>query len=292
MISICIPVYNFDVRQLVHDLLEQMDESMELILIDDASNESIKQINSELKSERVVFFELEKNVGRSKIRNLFLNFAKNDFLLFLDCDSQVVSKVFILNYYKLISTNVRLVCGGRIYEKSCPSVSQSLRWKYGVTRESKNAKERNRYPNDSFMTNNFLIAKEVLASNPFDERLIQYGHEDTLLGIQLKKKQINILHIENPVLNNDVETNAVFMQKTEQSLENLQQINAFYEDKIALENSITLLRVAKKLQRYKLKWAFKLLYKLIGKSLRKNLISSKNPSMRKFGLYKLLFYFK
>lgn len=292
MISICIPVYNFDVRQLVHDLLEQMDESMELILIDDASNEGIKQINSELKSERVVFFELEKNVGRSKIRNLFLNFAKNDFLLFLDCDSQVVSKVFILNYYKLISTNVRLVCGGRIYEKSCPSVSQSLRWKYGVTRESKNAKERNRYPNDSFMTNNFLIAKEVLASNPFDERLIQYGHEDTLLGIQLKKKQINILHIENPVLNNDVETNAVFMQKTEQSLENLQQINDFYEDKIALENSITILRVAKKLQRYKLKWAFKLLYKLIGKSLRNNLISSKNPSMRKFELYKLLYYFK
>lgn len=290
MISICIPVYNFDVRQLVHDLLEQMDESMELILIDDASNEQIKQINTELKSEKLMFIELEKNVGRSKIRNLFLKYAKNKFLLFLDCDSQIVNKNYLQNYQNSLNDDSLMLFGGSTYSNECPSDNQRLRWVYGTTKESKSAEERSLNPNKSFMTNNFIVKRELLQSNPFDERITQYGHEDTILGIEMAKKGVTIEHIQNPVMNIDIDSNEVFMFKTEQALDGLKQINDFYEDKVALENSITLLKVANKLQRYKLKWAFKLLYKLIGKSLRKNLISSKNPSMRKFGLYKLMYY--
>lgn len=290
MISICIPIYNFDVRQLVVDLLDQMDENTELILIDDASNEQMKQINSELKGERVLFIELEKNVGRSKIRNLFLNYAKNEFLLFLDCDSQIVSKNYLENYQQKLTSDSLMFFGGSTYSKECPSDNQCLRWVYGTTKESKSAQERALNPNKSFMTNNFIVKKQLLQSTPFDERITQYGHEDTILGIEMAKKGVTIEHIQNPVMNIDIDSNEVFMHKTEQALDGLIQIRAFYEDREALESSIKLLQVASKIERYKLKWGFKLLYKLSGKSIRKKLISSKNPSMKLFGLYKLLYY--
>lgn len=290
MISICIPIYNFDVRPLVISLLAQSDETTEIILIDDASEDIYREKNSTLKEKKEVsYIELQKNTGRSKIRNLFLNYVKNDFLLFLDCDSQIIDNNYLENYKVHLNPDIQLICGGRVYDKVCPSDSQKLRWVYGMTRESKSAGERILHPNKSFMTNNFLIRKDVLSENPFDERLTKYGHEDTLMGIELAKKGIFIRHIENPVLNNDVERNDVFMDKTEEALDNLIRIREFYEDPGRLEDQVTLLKAVKKVEKYKLKWLFRLFHNWFGKWMRKRLIVSKNPSMRLFGLYKMTY---
>lgn len=290
MISICIPIYNFDVRPLVRDLLAQADENTEIILIDDASENFFKETNRELKGERLTYIELEQNIGRSKIRNLFLNYAKKEFLLFLDCDSQIIDSGYLKTYQNQINADVQLICGGRVYDKKCPSDGQKLRWVYGITKESKPASERILNPNKSFMTNNFLIRRELLAENPFDERLTKYGHEDTLLGIELAKKGVVIQHIENPVLNNDVEQNEVFMEKTEAALDNLVHIRRFYEDQRRLEDHITLLQAVKKVEKWKLKKVFGLFYRCFAKTIRKQLISSSNPSMRKFDLYKMMYF--
>ena len=291
MISICIPIYNFDVRELVQDLISQVDNDIEIILIDDAStNNSIKQVNRDLIEDRVVFIELEENIGRSRIRNLFLKYAKNEFLLFLDCDSKIINNQYVKLYKNKLKPSTQLVCGGRVYDTICPSESQTLRWKYGISRESKTADERKQQPNKSFMTNNFLINRNLFIDNPFDERLTQYGHEDTLLGIELDKKGVKIDHVENPILNIDIETNEVFMIKTEQAIDNLIDIVGFYSDKNALIESISLLKIIQKIEQFRLKWIFRLFYKLFGKMVRKNLIVSKNPSISMFGFYKVLYY--
>lgn len=291
MISVCIPIYNFDVRPLVRTLLNQADESTEIILIDDASEDSYKEKNRELKGEGISYIELEKNIGRSKIRNLFLNYAKNELLLFLDCDSEIIDDSYLKNYKNRLNTDVQLICGGRVYDKICPSDDQKLRWIYGITKESKPASERILNPNKSFMTNNFLIRRKLLSENPFDERLTKYGHEDTLLGIELAKKGILIEHIENPVLNSDVEQNDVFIKKTEDALDNLVQIQQFYEDPERLEDAITLLKAIKTVKKYKLKRIFRLIYRWFGKKMRKRLITSNNPSMKLFDLYKMAYFF-
>ena len=71
MISICIPTYNYNVTELVEELLAQSSNlDCEIIVIDDASNPSFVKENSAL-SDRVNFVCLEQNVGRAKIRNLF-----------------------------------------------------------------------------------------------------------------------------------------------------------------------------------------------------------------------------
>ncbi len=164
---------------------------------------------------------MPENLGRSAIRNALGRAARHDWLLFMDCDSRVVSAHFIKNYleHKRAGT---LVYGGRCYGAEPPSEPSLLfHWKYGSLREQTTAAQRNRSPWHGFMTNNFLIERELFFKVGFDETLRQYGHEDTLFGLELAKRQVPILHIDNPLEHIGLERVDVFLSKTEQGLENL-----------------------------------------------------------------------
>ena len=94
MLSVCIPVYNFNVTSLVEELSKQvrnLEVQVEIIIIDDCSLEAFRQVNEKACS-RETYIKLSENIGRSKIRNLFLEHAANEYLLFLDCDSVVISE--------------------------------------------------------------------------------------------------------------------------------------------------------------------------------------------------------
>ena len=256
MISVCIPIYNFDVRILVTEIYKQIktyEPESEIILIDDASDSDFREKNSELKSKSILI-QLHENIGRAKIRNLFLQYAQNEYLLFIDCDSVISNDYFILNYTSFIKKhNPFVVCGGREYSKIKPAHKKLLRWKYGLLIESKSSDERGLNPYKSFMTNNFLIKKDVFNIVKFDERLTNYGHEDTLFGYCLYKKEIIINHIENPIVNGDIEDNDIFLKKTEDGIVNLIKISRFVElDKQFVEN-VNLLKYFNKCK----KWHFK-----------------------------------
>lgn len=146
-------------------------------------------------SAKEVYIELEKNIGRAAIRNRFLNYAKYDNLIFLDCDSVIYSNDFLFKYINAIYENPnQLICGGRKYSELPPKRDKKLRWIYGIKRESKTSEARSKKPHKSFMTNNFIISKKILGTIQFDERLVEYGHEDTLFGFELKKETL-ILYI-------------------------------------------------------------------------------------------------
>lgn len=228
MLSILIPIYNFDVTNFVADLSQQAKScgiDYEILCYDDGSTEEFKIKNRSLNSiPKVVYTELPQNVGRSKIRNLLAENSKYDYLLFLDCDSKTNTKQFIKNYINKAKPNL-VVYGGRNYSKEKPIDKEfHFRWWYGVNRETISSIERAKQPYDSFMTNNFFIPKSIFQSIKFDETLEGYGHEDTLFGIELKKQNIPILHIENPLCHIGLETLQEFLTKTKQGLQNLHQL--------------------------------------------------------------------
>jgi GT2 family glycosyltransferase len=251
MISICIPIYNFDISQLLEEISrqsKQIDAPSEIILIDDCSSEAYKKLN-EISCKKQTYIELDKNVGRAEIRNLFLRYANFEHLLFLDCDSIIISKDFLSNYVESIrQRNSDVVCGGRIYDDEKPERNKMLRWKYGKRRESQPIELRETIPNKSFMTNNFLISRKTLEEVKFDQRITEYGHEDTLFGFELKKKGILIEHIENPVLNGDVEDNADFLAKTEKGVVNLINILNNTDHDLDFINDVTILSTYEKLK--------------------------------------------
>ena len=288
MISICIPLYNFDAIGLISEIQKQMIRSefpCELILIDDYSKEEYRQVYRS-GSGTHQYIELPENVGRAKIRNLFLEYSNQPYLLFLDCDSIIQNPDFLKNYITIMETSPDIVCGGRVYPSEKPDQEHLLRWKYGIERESKTCATRKKDPNRSFMTNNFLIKKELFQNIRFDERLTKYGHEDTLFGLELAKRGITITHIENPVLNGDIETNEEFLKKTEAGIENLVKILEFTENDSKIKENISLLQTYQKIL-----WAkpiLKPIFKWTNPIIRKKL-SKGESSVALFNIYKLGF---
>ena len=287
MISICIPIYNFNVTKLVKALSKQaslLKEPSEIILIDDCSKSSIKELNESVCANQV-YIKLDNNIGRAAIRNRFIKYANFENLLFLDCDSIIFSNDFLLNYIKEIKKDsYNIIYGGRIYSKVKPKRNKRLRWIYGWKRENKSYQKRKQNPNKSFMTNNFLIRKPIFEANQFDERLVNYGHEDTLFGFELKKKNIAINHIDNPVLNGGLDNNIDYINNTEKAVDNLVNMLEYVNyDKRFIED-VELLRVYFKL--YKFRKIILALF-LIFKPFIKYLLSAGFVNTYLFDFYKL-----
>ena len=239
LLSICIPIYNQDVGILVSRLLSQIEHrknEVEIILIDDASTAHYKDINNTF-SNRVHYIELDRNIGRSKVRNQFLKYSNSRYLLFIDCDSAIISDDYISTYVDYIKQkSPKVLVGASIYSEEIPALNFRLRWKYGRKRESQDVKKRQMNPNTSFKTNNFVISEACLKKIPFREELDGYGHEDTLFGYDLNKGNIEIEHIDNPVLNCQLDTNLQFIEKTEHALHNLLKVwKIVNEDQLILE---------------------------------------------------------
>ncbi|MBL4706961.1 MAG: glycosyltransferase family 2 protein [Flavobacteriales bacterium] len=228
MLSICIPIYNFDCSALVDDLLRQVSqlkEEVEIIVIDDASKPEFRQKLAELNS-KVNSIQLKENIGRSRIRNLLAEKAMNKYLLFIDGDSSIVSENFVKNYIELLKRGQfsMVICGGSVYQIETPDKEYILRWKYSKSREQKSKSFLKKHPYQSFTTNNFIIDKEIFQSILFDEKIEEYGHEDTLFGFELMKKKVSIQHVENVVLNGDLDTNMEYLNKVKLSISNLLKI--------------------------------------------------------------------
>ncbi len=289
MISVCIPIYNFDVTQLLNELTKQsnqMDVPCEIILIDDFSSEKFKNINKSI-AGNINYIELEQNIGRAKIRNLFLKYAQNENLLFLDCDSIIISDSFLSKYLEAINNdNYNVICGGRVYDKVKPARIKMLSWKYGTKRESQPVEVRKRFPNNSFMTNNFLVSRKILEEIKFDERITGYGHEDTLFGFELKKKGIPVLHINNPVLNGDVEDNVEYLKKTEKGINSLIDILAYTDSNAEFIHDVTVLNTYEKLKSKRLTSIVNIVFILL-KPFLKFLFVNGYVNLRLFDFYKL-----
>ncbi len=252
MLSVCIPIFNIEVKPLVESLLSEQKKSnapIEILLIDDCSADNFRSANSKLTGELVRYIELLQNIGRSRTRNEFLKYARHDWLLFLDADSRIISSDFIAHYLRETGRGAKVVCGGRIYTNLSPPEQYHLHWNYGRRNESKPATERMRHPYRSFMTNNFMIAKKTLESILFDKRIAGYGHEDTLFGYELKKRKVAIEHIENPVLHGRLETNKEFLKKTDDALANLCNILVYVNNAPDFIEDVTLLKYYFKLKR-------------------------------------------
>jgi len=232
---------------------------------------------------------MDRNIGRSKIRNKFKEYANYQYLLFLDCDSGIVEDEFLLNYVNEINIKKggQVICGGRVYSNENKDKTIRLRWKYGKYNECQLLKVRKELPNNSFMTNNFIIKKEVIDFVNFDERLSLYGHEDTIFGLELKLKNIIIEHIDNQTIDNGLESNDTYLKKIDESILNLVQINVAYDD--VFLNEIRLLRSYNLIKRNRMIFLVKIYHftcsRLSVFFFKKGFVFLKMLSLYKLGLF-------
>lgn len=286
-LSVLIPVFNFDIFALVADLHEQLvalDIPFEIVCFDDGSESHFRENNQRIRSieqERICYKALPNNLGRARIRNALAAQAKYSYLLFMDCDSKLVSPHYIQRYVQHLQEDTVLY-GGRSYAATPPAAFKFyFHWYYGTQREVSGAAIRAKQPYHAFMTNNFLISKAIFEQIRFDERLLQYGHEDTLFGLELQKRQIKILHIDNPLEHIGLEETAIFLNKTRQGIQNLAWLAKQHTDL-----HTKLLQTWRKLKKWRLEGLTALLLKALRPVLLRNL-HSRYPNLKIFDLYKL-----
>lgn len=285
MLSILIPVYNNDLRPLTRDLLRQAKEQLvpvEIVLLDDGSALPYRAANQELQTwEGVVYEELSRNVGRAAIRNLLAQKARYDFLLFMDGDSGMVRDDYLRTYLHQLLPNT-LFCGGRIYQNQAPTDSElHLHWLVGKAREESTAAQREKKPYHSFMTNNYLVPKKIQLAFPFEEKLQQYGHEDTLFGHQLQTAGVRIKHLDNPLEHLELEKASVFLDKSKKAIQNLIFLAEAYP-----EMQTKLLDTARRLKRLRLDGI--LLRYFRRKAVKwEQKLQQKHPDLTTFDLWKL-----
>lgn len=289
MISICIPVYNYYayplVRRLSNQIKQMNDGEFEIICIDDHSSGYYVTQNKGI-SEIATFLRLGQNIGRSRIRNLFLKYAKGEYMVFLDCD-MVVPDNFVKVYLREAKRGVSVAVGGVTYDERGNDTEHKLRYMYGTKVESRPVEERRKHPYRSFMTGNFMIKREILEKIRFDESITKYGHEDTLFGYSLEQAKVPITHIDNAAINGQVETNVEFLHKTVEAVENLAEIyDRMWEDQRFCQ-SVRLLRVYGRLRRMGLHKVVYNLFRMLKNPMESHFVSGNGISITQFNFYKL-----
>lgn len=286
MLSILIPTYNYNVVPLVLELQKQCLEceiNFEILVFDDGSklffNENQK-INS---LENCRFAVLEKNIGRSAIRNLLAKKAVFNSLLFLDADTITVHNHFIKNYIAQINEDEKVVYGGIEYQKEKPKKCQVLRWKYGNSREALSVEKRRENPYLSLLTLNFLIHKTVFDKVSFNETIPNLRHEDTLFSYNLKQQNIKVIHIENPVFHLGLDDFEIAIKKENESILGLKYL---IDHKLLHSDYVRLSKIAATIDKLKINFVFALFYKITKPFFLINL-SSDDPSLFIFDLYRL-----
>lgn len=287
MISILIPTYNYNVFPLVKEIHGQLTQSkitFEIICLDDASDSKFNKLNEPINLLNFSsFILLKKNIGRSKIRNLLVAYANFEWLLFLDNDVFPINSNFIDNYLTFIKENVNVICGGIKYQKDRPNKAKMLRWVYGKNREELSLPKRELNPYRHFSSANFLIQKKLFSLVKFNEAISQYGHEDTLFALDLRKNSVIIKNIDNSVYHLGLETSSTYLKKTEKAIENA--LFLLQEGKIQKKDT-RLLNKFLQVKFFRVSGLVATFYELFKKNLIKNLCS-KNPSLLLFDIYKL-----
>ncbi len=290
-LSILIPVYNYDCTSLVQGLCRQLDllarqeeVCAEIVVAEDGStDEAAIAPNRQIAQwPSCRYMERKANVGRAAIRNFLAQMARYDWLLFLDCDMQLPGEDFLKRYLQSEGTDI--IDGGFGVVRNDQLNGKNLRYTYEwCEQERHGVDQRRNNPYRSFRTTNFMIRRDIMLAHPFDERFRHYGYEDVLFGKTMKQNGVRIEHIDNPMMLEDVESNEVFMAKTEEAMRTL------HDKRQLLRGYSQLLTVVDDIHIAPVRWLIRLWHWLFGRLERRNLCG-RHPSLRIFKLYKLGYF--
>ncbi|MHA7941660.1 glycosyltransferase family 2 protein [Formosa sp. 3Alg 14/1] len=286
MLSVLIPIYNYNVVNLVQNLHKQLMQgnyAFEIICLDDASANEFVLANSKI--ETLEFTSLIKsttNNGRTKTRQLLSQASKYDWLLFLDADTMPVSETFISQYLTAITEEYEAVFGGFSYHKKKPSSAYILRWEYGRKKEEINASIRNTNPYKIIISANFLIKKSIFETLNSLVKHKVYGL-DNYFGALLKNHNVKVLHINNPVYHLGLEKNEVYLNKLKSAAHTL--LLLVKQDKMKTHNN-DLLSLFMFLKKTKLSFVLSKFYRAFNKQMEMNLCGN-TPSIKILQFYRI-----
>ena len=143
-ISVIIPVYNAEkhLDNSINSIIKQSIgfENIELILVDDASNDNSKKIIESYseKYDNIIPYYSEKNHGYPGFgRNIGLNTATSDYIMFMDNDDEYDVNMCETLYETIINENADIVVCGRMMVNQSNNIEEKIHHVYGTEENDK-----------------------------------------------------------------------------------------------------------------------------------------------------------
>jgi len=286
MLSILIPVYNYNISSLVLEVHEQATKAnikFEIICFDDNSEKHTlenKSIIGSLPDSKIIISK--DNVGRIKARQMLSNASIYSWLLFLDADVRLKSKTFIERYIVNIDSEYEVIFGGFAYTDIKPENNAVLRWKYGKAYEEVDAKKRNLKPYQLIISANCFIKKNVF--NKINRKINKKGYGlDNYFAALLKQNNIKVLHLNNEVYHFGIENSTTYLNKAEECIITLLWL---YDGGKMQKHNNKLLTAFVVFKQLKANYFMAFFYKNFKAAMKKNLLGP-NPNMLLLQMYKL-----
>lgn len=210
LISIIVPIYNVEkyLNKCIESIVNQTYENIEIILIDDGSNDNSGIICDEYakKDNRIIVVHKE-NGGVSSARNKGLKIAKGEWISFVDADDWIEQTFCqtLLNKVTQEQADIALCGYNRITDNRIEKINANNQ---EVFLNSNEYLVKSLNPQTGFgFCHMKLIKKEVLKSISFNER-IEVG-EDALFNIQLSTYIKKTVFLKQPLYNYRINNQSV-----------------------------------------------------------------------------------
>ncbi|MBQ9199723.1 MAG: glycosyltransferase [Lachnospiraceae bacterium] len=89
LFSVIMPTFNrgYIIERAIKSVLNQTYDNLELIIVDDGSNDNTQDIVLKFNDQRIKYIKLDGNYGANKARNVGMDNARGEYLSFLDSDN-------------------------------------------------------------------------------------------------------------------------------------------------------------------------------------------------------------
>lgn len=186
LITVIIPTYNRNktIKKCIDSIINQTYRELEIIIVDDCSDDNTKEIVSKIKDKRVKYYCLKKNSGACKARNFGISKSKGMYIAFQDSDDiwkndKIEKQIKFLkdnNYDMVFCKMERRTVNNETFEFPLNNFNMN-----------KNAFQQLLYEN-KISTQCILLKKEICSNIKFDETLKKYQDWDFALQISKKYK--------------------------------------------------------------------------------------------------------
>lgn len=134
-ISVIIPTYNREklIERSIKSVLNQTYKNIEVIVVDDCSNDNTKSIVNSIKDDRLIYIKLSKNKGACYARNKGIEAASGKYIAFNDSDDVFYKNKLEKQLKNLLNNNSDLdFCKMKVFRDMnyiFPSIEQEKKHK-------------------------------------------------------------------------------------------------------------------------------------------------------------------
>jgi hypothetical protein len=288
MLSILIPIYNYNISRLVKEIHKQSSKlniEFEIICFDDNSTIFLNENELTIAAlTNCTIIKSTKKLDRIQARQKLSDTTNYNWLLFLDADTIPKSENFIEIYLSKLASGYEAIYGGFAYSEESPNKESILRWKYGKKYEEVDAKKRNLKPYQIIISANFLIEKAVFDKINSKIEINSYGLDNYFASL-LKQNKIKVLHINNEAYHFGIENSKIYLNKIKESINAL--LWAYHNKKMPVHDN-KLLSLFISFKNLKLNYLSNWFYNTFSYKIEKNLLSA-NPNLLLLQVYKLFY---